>query len=270
MIQRKSFFCVVVMISVCISIDSQSQTTIGARSISLGQSGIALTDDVWAIFSNPALLTTSHTHISFYGFRYVGIAEITDMAASAGLPTRAGTLAAGFHRYGFNLFNRTQLRLGYKYRLERFHAGASLNYSHVQFGGGYRSAGAAGLNIGLAAQLSNNLWLGARATNINQPAYGDSDEYLPRDLSVGLSFLPSDGITLLLDAVKDVRFPASIRAGAEIMLVDGLYGRAGITTQPQTYSGGFGYTGNRWQFNIGVQQHVPLGLSPAMDMSIFF
>lgn len=270
MIQRIFFFCVVVMLSVSISNDSQSQTTIGARSISLGQAGTALANDVWGIFSNPALLTTSHPHLSFYGFRYVGLAEITDMAASASLPTRIGTLATGFHRYGFDLFNRTQLRFGYKYRLDRFHAGASFNYSHVQFGGGYGSAGAAGLNIGLAAQLSDKLWLGARATNINQPSYGDTEEYLPRDLSVGLSFLPSDGVTLLLDTVKDVRFPVSVRAGAEIMLIDGLYGRAGITTQPQTYSGGFGYTARSWQVNIGIQQHVPLGLSPAVDMSVMF
>jgi hypothetical protein len=270
MIQRNLFFCVVVISYVCIFEISYCQTTIGARSIGIGQTGVALPDHQWAIFSNSSLISTDKRRVSFYGFRYVGISEISDLAASVQLPTRIGSFGAGFHRYGFNLFNQTHLRLGYKQQVKHFHAGFSVNYSHVQQGGGYGSAGAIGLNLGIAAQILESLWLGARATNINQPAYGDTNEYLPRDLAVGLSYLPSRRVILTADAVKDVRFPISLRAGAEVELISGFLARAGISTQPETYAGGFGYVTDRWQINIGIQQHIPLGISPAIDLGVTF
>jgi hypothetical protein len=270
MIQRNLFFCVVVISCVFIIEISYCQTTIGARSIGIGQAGVALPDNQWGIFSNSSLISTDEASVSFYGFRYAGISEISDLAASAQLPTKIGSFSAGFHRFGFNLFNQTHLRLGYKQQFKQFHAGFTVNYSHVQQGGSYGAAGAIGLNLGIAAQILESLWLGARATNINQPAYGNSDEYLPRDLAIGISFFPGKRVMLTADAVKDVRFPISLRAGTEVELISGFLARAGISTQPQTYAGGFGYITNRWQINIGVQQHMPLGLSPAIDLGVTF
>ena len=270
MIQRNLFFCVVVIFCVLIVEISHCQTTIGARLLGAGQTGAALPYNQWAIFSNSALLETDQRSVSFYGFRYVGISEITDIAASVNVPTKLGSFGAGFHRYGFDLFNRTNIRLGYKKRFSRFHTGLAVSYTAVQQGGGYGSAGAFGIHLGIAAQIVETLWLGARATNVNQPVYGNSDEYLPRDLAIGLAYLPSGRMLLSIDAVKDVRFPISLRAGAELELIKGFEARAGITTQPETYSGGFGFTSDRWEINIGVQQHIPLGLSPAVDLGISF
>lgn len=270
MIQRKLFFCVVVISGICLFEISYCQTTIGARSIGIGQTGVALPDHQWAIFSNSSLISTDERRISFYGFRYIGISEISDLAASIQVPTRFGSIGAGFHRYGFNLFNQTHIKLGYKKQFKQLHAGFTVNYSHVQQGGAYGSAGALGINIGIAAQILESLWFGARATNINQPAYGQTDEYLPRDLAIGISYFPSRRVMLTADAVKDVRFPISLRAGAEVELIDGFRTRAGVTTHPETYGGGFGYAADRWQINIGVQQHIPLGMSPAVDLGVTF
>jgi len=270
MIQRNLFFCVVVIFCVLTVEISHCQTTIGARSLGTGQTGAALPGNQWAVFSNVALLVTDERWVSFYGFRYVGISEITDLAASVTVPTKLGSFGAGFHRYGFDLFNRTNIRLGYKKRFSRFHTGLAVSYSAVQQGGGYGSAGALGIDLGIAAQIIETLWMGVRATNVNQPVYGNSDEYLPRDLAIGLAYLPSGRMLLSIDAVKDVRFPISLRAGAELELIKGFEARAGITTQPETYSGGFGFTSDRWEINIGVQQHIPLGLSPAVDLGISF
>ena len=270
MIQRNLFFCVVVIFCVSIVEISHCQTSIGARSMGAGQTAVALTNNQWAIFSNTALLSTNDRRVSFYGFRYVGISEITDLAAAVSVPTKLGTFGAGFHRYGFDLFNRTDFRLGYKASFSRFHSGLSVSYSAVQQGGDYGSVGAVGVNIGLAAQILENLWFGARATNINQPSYGSSEEYLPRDLAVGISYQPAEFVLFLVDAVKDVRFPLSLRAGSEVELISGFFARAGVTTHPETYAGGFGYATDHWQINIGVQQHIPLGLSPAVDLGISF
>ena len=247
-----------------------AQNAMGAKVVSMGQAGVALPDSEWSLFSNSALLSTNHNNASFYRFRYVGISEITDMAAVLNLQTGLGTLGVGVHRYGFNLFSENRLMLGFKKSFGTFHAGISTSYYHVNQGGSYGSAGAVGVDIGIAAELADGLWIGARATNINYPSYGKSDEILPRDLSLGFSYQLAENIVLSMEAMKDVMFPLSLRSGVQVELIPSLYARAGFTSNPETYSFGFGYMPDRWSINIGIQQHNPLGLSPALDLGINF
>jgi hypothetical protein len=246
----------------------QGQATIGARAMALGQTGAALPDDNWALFQNPSLLRTDGYAISFYGMRYAGLAEITDLAAAGSVDTPAGVFGAGFHRYGFDLFNETRIRLGYKNRLDLFHYGVALNYSHVAQGGRYGSAGAIGIDAGLAAEAGSRILVGARAVNLNRPAYGDSEEELPRELAIGVSGKMSDSLLALLELVKDVRFPLSVRSGVEIRLIPALSLRAGVTTDPLTWSLGLGIKTGRLSLNFAVQNHQPLGLSPAIDFGL--
>ncbi|MDR8393514.1 hypothetical protein NC796_20330 [Aliifodinibius sp. S!AR15-10] len=245
-----------------------AQNVIGARAVSLGQASTALPNEEWAVFSNPALMSSKNKSVSFFGIRYYGFAELTDMAASVNYPTGWGTLGAGAHRYGYDLFNRSRIRVAYKNSFQLFHYGAVLNYSHVSQGGGYGSAGAVGLDVGIAAVLFKGGWIGARATNINQPNYGNTDEVLPRELAIGLSYQLSDIALLSSDVVKDVRFPISYRGGIEVYIFESFTARAGITTEPVTFSGGFGYESDIWQINVVAQNHTDLGISPGLDLSI--
>ncbi|REL24613.1 hypothetical protein DYD21_17255 [Rhodohalobacter sp. SW132] len=269
MIQRIIIFCVIAISGVFVNAErGNAQHSMGARSIASGQTGVAAPGDSWSLFSNSALLSTDEKRISFYGFRYAGIAEITDAAFSASTPVFSGAAGAAVHRYGFDLFNETRFIAGYKQNWHGLHAGIALHYTYVQQGGNYGSAGAAGLDLGFAAEIISGLWFGSRATNINQPKYKKTDEELPRELAAGLSFSPVHRLMISTEIVKDVRFPASFRAGLDAELITGFRARTGITTQPETYSAGFGYQTGRWQINFAVQQHNPLGLSPAIDFGL--
>ncbi|MCC5906259.1 MAG: hypothetical protein JJU13_08640 [Balneolaceae bacterium] len=249
---------------------SDAQHVMGAKHLAMGQTGVSVPASNWSVFSNVAMMPTDQNRVSFYGFRYIGIAEITDMAASINLQTSRGTLGGGIHRYGFNLFNENRFLMGYKNNLGNFHYGASFSYTHVVQGGAYGSAGAAGIDLGLAAKITDGLWFGARATNINQPVYGDTDEELPRELAAGISYLLTSDALVTTEFVKDVMFPVSFRAGLQFEIISSLFARAGITTEPETYSFGFGYLAYAWEVNFGLQQHNPLGLSPALDLAIRF
>ncbi len=253
-----------------LSTNAMAQNSMGAKSIAMGQTGVALPSTNWSAFSNVAMMPTDQNRVSFYGFRYIGIAEITDMAATINYQTGFGTVGAGVHRYGFNLFNENRFLLGYKNSLGNFHYGASVSYTHIYQGGIYGSAGAVGVDLGLATQIVDGLWFGARATNINQPSYGDTDENLPRELAAGLSYQLTGDALVTAEIVKDVMFPISFRAGLEFEIITSLFARAGISTEPETYSFGFGYLAEKWEVNFGLQQHNPLGLSPALDLAIHF
>ncbi|WP_372639064.1 hypothetical protein, partial [Fodinibius sp.] len=171
----------------------RAQAVIGARELAVGQATTALPHSPWAVFASPAMMSEKESTLAFFGVRYFGLAEISDLAASVTYPTKAGVLAAGAHRYGYDLFSENRLRAGYKHSIRGFHYGIVLNYSHVTQGGGYGSAGALGIDIGLAAFILPELWIAARAVNVNQPSYGSrNDEELPRNLSVGFSYRLSD------------------------------------------------------------------------------
>ncbi|WP_141691613.1 PorV/PorQ family protein [Rhodohalobacter halophilus] len=245
-----------------------AQTSLGAKSMAMGQTGAALPFDSWSVFNNPALLSPDELNISFYGFRYAGISEISDMAAAGNFRSKIGVFGVGIHRYGFNLFNENQFRLVYKNRFDHIHFGISAGYFHILQGGEYGSAGALGIDAGIALQVTSSFWIGVRTKNINQPKYGDTDEELPREFSGGLSFNPTERSQLVAEVTKDVMFPASFRTGLEVELFKGFTTRAGVTTNPSTYSFGFGYDHSSWSINFAIQQHNPLGLSPALDLSI--
>lgn len=247
-----------------------SQATIGAKEQAMGLTGVALPGSNFAIFSNPALLPDDRNSFSLYALRFSGFSELTDIAAAGSTTFSWGTTGLGLHRFGFELFNESKLHLAYKNNLEQFYYGFALSYNTIRQGEEYGSASAFGVNAGVAAEIIPDLWIAARVTNINQPVYGNSEEELPRDLALGFSMKPVPIILYTIDIVKDVQFPASVRSGAEVQLVSRFFGRAGFTTEPTSYTLGFGYEPERFRFNIAVQQHEVLGLSPSVDMQIAF
>ena len=255
-----------------ISIAANAQFSIGARGVSLGQANTALPDNDWSLYSNTALLNSEQASFGFYGLRNYGFVEITDMAAFVSMPTSFGTGGIGIHRYGDNIYNETRVRFGYKNEWQQLHVGLALNYNHISFGGPYGSGGAFGVDIGIAAQVADQLWLGATATNLNQPAYSFSSgkEDLTRELSIGFSYALEETALFVMDVVKDVRFPVSYRGGLEATIVEELKGRIGVTLNPRTYSFGLGYGKDFWEVNLAMQQHNPLGLSPGFDLLFHF
>lgn len=271
--ERTGFAFICLLLVTGFSQQSIAQATLGAREVGLGQATTALPESGWSIFANPAMMDRTSNSVSFFGLRYYGLDEITDMAAAVNISTSVGSIGFGVHRFGDDLFNESRLRVAFKNAYDGFHYGISVNYSHVVQGGVYGSSGAPGLDLGLAAAITQTLWIGAKATNINQPSYGsyqELEEELARDLSIGFSYRLSDIALFSGDVYKDVRFTISYRVGIEVILFDYFSVRAGITTKPVTFSGGFGYTNRLWGVNIVVQQHENpvLGLSPGLDLQV--
>ena len=261
------------LLNIVVGLPAFCQATLGAREIALGQATSALQNSEWSIFQNPAMVDEESARVSFFGIQYYGLANLMDIAASMSYPAQFGVIGAGVHRYGDDIYNETRIRIAYKHSFERFHYGAAVNYNHVAIGEGYGSVGAIGIDAGIAAQITGTFWIGAKATNINQPKYGqinDIDEDLPRNMSIGFAYQLSGVALITSDVIKDVNFPLSYRGGIEVEVIDSLFARAGITTSPQTFAAGFGYNTGRWGANIVVQRHEEkaLGYSPGLDFSI--
>lgn len=248
-----------------------AQATIGARGLAMGGAVTALPGYRWALFGNPAGLPFDRGTLSFFGVQYYGLPELTDMAASITLPAGTGALGAGFHRYGFELYRETNVRMGYKNRVKRFNFGLALHFRHLALGGGYGSYWALGIDLGFTAQITEMLWLASSATNINRPKFGTWEgSELPRSFQAGIAYGLSERVLMTMELVKDVRFPVAFRGGFEAGLLRHLFIRMGVTTGPETYSAGIGYGNGNWNCNIAVQRHQNpvLGFSPAIDFSL--
>ena len=248
---------------------ASGQFKMGARGLAMGNATTAVPEYNWALFSNPAMISDERSGFGFYGLRNYGFSELTDMSAHGSIPTGFGVAALGFHRYGDNLFNETRVRIGYKNQWRSLHFGIVGNYNNISFGADYGSGNAVGIDVGIAAEITSDLWFGASSVNINRPEYEGIEEELPRELALGLSYQLNELALFSFDVVKDVRYPVSYRGGMDINILENLQGRVGITSYPLTYSLGIGYGRHRWDINIAVQKHELLGFSPGLDFMIF-
>ncbi len=244
----------------------------GARTAALGGAATALPEDAWG-FANPASWSTlSGRAVSFFATQAFGVEEMRLGAALLAQPTRVGAFAVGGRTFGFEDFRETHFTLGAARGFsfgtaQTIHAGLTLRYMQTTLGGDYGSAGAVGVSLGTLAALTENLWLGFHATNLNAPTLADGEE-LPRTLALGLSYTPTETLRVLVDGFKDIDYPVSVRAGLELLPVEALALRAGIATEPTRFSAGAGIRLGLLRADLAAEQHQDLGWTPAAALGL--
>lgn len=263
-------FLIVLLLPGLYNFANAQSFTMGSRDVALGQAVTALPDDQWAPFHNPALMPEQN-HASFFGIRYFGFSELTDMAVSSSYNSNIGTFGVGMFTYGDDRFRESQYRVAYAEELYNIRMGASVNLYHMSFTGRFGSALAPTLDLGVAVDITEELLLGARTSNLTRTTIGADEEDLPADLAIGLSYLLMDQALFVTELYKDVDHDLSFRTGLEVELVDILYLRGGLThDHPQTFTFGVGVIQDRWKANVAVEQHQQLGMSPGIDFSILW
>lgn len=246
------------------------QLTMGSRDVALGQAVTALPEDRWGAFHNPAQMS-ERNHVSFFGIRYFGLAELTDMAVSSTYNSEWGRLGVGMFTYGDERLRESQFRLAYAREVFNIRIGGSVNLHHMNITGRFGSAMAPTFDFGVGVDLFEDVVLGARASNLTRSTIGADDSELPADLALGLSYQFIDRATLVTELYKDVDFDPSFRAGLEVEVIDILYLRGGFTHDvPETFTFGVGIEQEVWSADVAVEQHQQLGLSPGIDFSILW
>lgn len=246
--------------------NAQAQIYYGARSSALNHAVTALDNHTWALFANPASVVEHQSQASFYYIRYYGLSELADVAATLSYPTQWGVVSGGVHTYGFELYRETSLQLSWMYRYDKLKSAICIHYDHIAFPSPYGSDGSLGFDVGILFPLSEKLDIGAMATNLNRPAVGVDAQKRPRLMSIGLAYKPLDKGIILIDILKDVRYPIATRVGVEYPLVDALVMRAGVGSRPVNTTFGAGFSIKQWQINLSAERHQELGWSPGIDV----
>jgi len=265
-------FIYTIIIICSLTLSAYSQYNPGAKQISLSNSDVALSNDVFSIFNNPAGLAQMNWREVgvYYSPAPFGLSELANGFVAYHEPTSIGSFAIGGMSYGFDLYRESKFSLGYSYNyLNKFFAGVTINYKTVSIQN-YGNDGALFFNIGGLAYVSNVFRLGFSIQNINRASFGDDDDQIPMIFNTGLSYDVADELTLNFAVEKDIKYKASFQFGINYDIIEYISLRTGFSNEPSKYSAGIGINYSMFSLDYAMYTHNDLGLTHQAGIIISF
>ena len=266
----------------------------GANSLSMAGSDIAIPKSSWSVFVNPAGIAEQKTLSlvagteSLFGQDYFshslfGVQFRVPRAGSFGLSiedfsvdysgnTLSRETAIGIHQ-GIMLRSDRNSIISFGYGIKSYtvdygsSAGVSGDGSDgIKLG----SQSSWGVDIGLLASLAERVRFGARAFNINSPTLGDANSAvrLPQRAQVGIAFSPYDLVWTTAALTKSSGHPTHFHGGMSYNIVDNVFLRAGVMTNPNRFATGFEFIVKKIRINYGFMTHPVLPLSHQFSIEV--
>lgn len=266
----KLFYTIIIICSITFS--AYSQYNPGAKQISLSNSDVALSNDVFSLFNNPAGLAQMNWREVgiYYSPAPFGMSELANGYFAYHEPSSIGSFALGGMSYGFDLYKENRIILGYSYNYEnKFFVGAAINYQTVAIEN-YGNDGTIFFNIGGVAYITNDLRLGFSVFNINHATIGNEDNQIPMLFNAGLSYDALNELTVNFAIEKDINFKPSLQFGINYDIVEYLSLRSGFSNEPSRYSAGIGINYSMFSLDYAMFTHNELGLTHQAGIIISF
>jgi hypothetical protein len=245
----------------------------------MGGSGVAVANDVWASYYNPAgLAQLDRISVGTSYLRLFNVSFLSNFfgAVNYPLPGKYGSASFNFQYFGVNYKDENlsgEYTLSFShgfYLLKDIHSSLSFGYSlkayHWSLGeslewGDLGSATTLGIDVGLLASIYTRTFLGVYLLNINNPQIGAYSQHdLPQRVVVGLSYQPYDGVTTSLDFNRTIgRGEMQLWGGAEFNIFSSLDLRFGATTNPNRLSAGLGLYIAQFRVDYALLTHSELG-----------
>lgn len=232
----------------------------GPRAIGLAGTFVAVANDGWAMFHNPAGLAQVKQLQTFAAYQRLYINSLKSMMGGVVMPigfaisdgNRYGTVGLSFERLGVNIDANqsltgsseqlaSEMAIGLSYGVyllkdvrSSLAFGTNLKMLYLDYG---RSAGSDGMggdgedlghitklgvDFGLMASMRDRAYIGAYLLNINQPKVGTTGQVreLPYRLSVGAGYIPYDGILTAVSVEKSRSKETRIKGGIEARMAE--------------------------------------------------
>jgi hypothetical protein len=261
-----------------------------ARATAMGGSGVAVANDVWAAYYNPAgLPQLEQMSIGTSYLRLFNVSFFSNFFGAVNYPLsgKYGTASVTFQYFGVNYKDKNlsgEYTFAFShgfYILKDIHSSLSFGYSlkgyHWSLGeslewGNLGSASTFGLDVGLLASIYTRTHIGVYVLNINTPQIGAYTKHdLPQRVVVGLAYQPYDGVTTSLDFNRTIgRGGMQVWGGAEFRILSMLDLRFGATTNPNRFSAGLGLHIAQFILDYALLTHSELGESHQIGVGIEF
>ena len=254
------------------SISIFGQISPGARQISLANSDVALANDVFTLFNNPAgLAQLNWKEVGiYYSPAPFGLTELANGYVAYQQPFSFGSLGIGGMTYGYDLYRESKIILGYSYNYENsFFIGAAVNY-HSYSIQNYGSTGVFYFNLGALVYILDELRWGFSTSNVNRATVGDADDQIPMLLSTGFSFDILNNFSLNFALEKDIRYDPSLEFGIDYDIIEYLSLRIGSATNPSKFTAGVGINYSIVSLDYAFYTHPDLGLTHQAGIILSF
>ncbi|MEJ5261899.1 MAG: type IX secretion system membrane protein PorP/SprF [Ignavibacterium sp.] len=244
----------------------------GAKQISLSNSDVALSNDVFSLFNNPSGLSQiDWREIGiYYSPAPFGLTELANAYVAYTEPFSFGSVAIGGMTYGFDLYRESKIVLGYSYNYQnKFFAGAAFNF-HTLSIKNYGDDNALYFNLGGLVYLSEDFRLGFSFQNINRASFGNDDDQIPVLLNAGISYDLINSLSINAAVEKDLRYKTSLMFGVDYDLIEYLSLRSGFSNEPSKFSAGIGINYSFISLDYAMFTHNDLGLTHQVGLIISF
>ncbi len=238
----------------------------GTKARALANAFVAVADDPWAVYYNPAGLSrvrALEASIFFVPAQFE-LPELRTSAIAAALPIGYGTLGASVSHFGFELYRETHAAVGYGEAIDWGVAGGiGINFHRFSFER-YGAAQRITVDVGLLGEIDDKLTVGFSHKNLFGERLGR--DRLPQVFSVGIAYAPVANVMLVAELEKEIRYPLAVKAGAEYVFIDILTFRAGVGNNPDTLSAGFALKYAPFEISYAGYSHPQLGWTHQLDM----
>ncbi len=242
----------------------------GARTVALGQAGVALPMNTWSL-QNPAASAGMEQRVfGIFVTQLFGMSELRLGSAHLGFPTPVGWAFARVRYVGFRQYGESHLGVGL--------AGVPPTGLPLSLGGyvyvqhqrieGYASRIALGYQIGMQVYLTETLLIGAEARRLTPMSKGSVGDARMQGWRAGWAYRPVERMWVLVDVVHEPFYPLSLRGGMEVWLFPQLALRGGFTTAPRRMSAGVGLKVEPLAGDFALVLHPFLGWTPALSMEL--
>jgi hypothetical protein len=240
----------------------------GGRSAAMGTASVALAD-FWSLQNNQAGLAYFNTPAAgaYFENRFL-VKELSLKSGGVVLPVNQGVFGVKLTYFGYSLYNENKIGVAYARKFsDYFAAGLQLNYMITSIGDDYGSKGVATFEAGLMSKVNPNLTIGAHVfnpINARMAAYGD--ERIPAVFRLGAAYSFDSNIMLTVEAEKETNFDPALKFGIEYKIIDEVFVRGGLSSNPGEYSFGVGLNLNKIIVDFSSSMHHVLGYSPQISM----
>ncbi len=242
---------------------------ISPRARGMGDAAVAVADDAFAPYFNPAGLaritgvTLGNSYVKPYGLDF---SEQMYLGGVIPGTSRLGNFGFGIRRFAVtyedvDLATETTYTLAHGIMLfEDLHSsvsvGTALNFYSLEFGETVTgidpgSDVVGGLDVGLLVTVHRRTRIGVMVKNLNNPQIGEDNQELTSRLHGGIAYLPYEGVTTTFEFENTIDGETQYHGGMEFAILGDLFLRAGVITNPNKMTGGFGYMYQGFMVNYG-------------------
>jgi hypothetical protein len=249
----------------------ERMASVGAREAALSLAVVALPGP-FSVFHNQAFLTENKNFAANVSYRQpYFIQGYQQSALSLVCPIQAAVIAVGVSQSAIADYKESNIGISIAKKLsEKLSAGILINYFCLNFPeeGGHK--GSFQVDGGIGYRFSTRLSLGFHLRNIAESKI-ETFQYclsFPLIIRGGASFLLTEQIMLVAEAIYDKQNRLGLRNGLEYELLGSFWIRGGISTNPFQHSFGLGYRWNLFQLDFAMVHHEILGFTPTFSVSI--